>query len=115
MPKKSCDFKIKTVNSDFIVDEVSLLPDFDSKPKRYTYLWLKKSNYTTFDALDKIKTFFGLDYKDVAAEGLKDEDGITGQIISVKKKLSKKSVKDFNLAHDGGNTFIFLNGLWVMD
>ncbi len=101
-----CDFKIKTKNSDFLVTEVPLLPDIGSSPQKYTYLWLKKSNYTTFEALEKIKAFYNLDFSDVCAEGLKDEDGITEQIISVNKKITKKSVNDFNLTHAGEETFI---------
>lgn len=96
MVGKKCDFRVKTINSDFLVTEVPLLPHFDPKAKSYTYIWLKKSNYTTFEALKKIKEFFGLEFSDVTAEGLKDEDGITEQIVSIKKRLSKKNVADFN-------------------
>lgn len=109
MAVKRCDFRIKTINSDFHVTEVPLLPDFDSPVKKYTYVWLKKSNYTTFEAIEKIKDYFGLDFSDVAAEGLKDEDGITEQIISIKKKLSKKVVADFNAIHAGDDTFIIID------
>lgn len=90
MAVKRCDFRIKTINSDFHVTEVPLLPDFDSPVKKYTYVWLKKSNYTTFEAIEKIKEYFGLDFSDVATEGLKDEDGVTEQIISIKKSYPKK-------------------------
>ena len=86
-----------------------LLPDFDPHAKNYTYVWLKKSSYTTFEAMEKIKDYFGLDFSDVAAEGLKDEDGITEQIISIKKHLSEKAVADFNTAHAGDDTFIIID------
>ncbi len=109
MVGKKCDFKVKTINSDFLVTEVPLLPNFDPLAKKYTYVWLKKSNYTTFEAIEKVKDYFGLDFSDVAAEGLKDEDGITEQIISIKKKLSKKAVADFNAAHAGDDTFIIVD------
>ena len=109
MAREQCDFKVKTINSDFLVTEVPLLPDFDPHAKNYTYVWLKKSSYTTFEAMEKIKDYFGLDFSDVAAEGLKDEDGITQQIISIKKQLSEKAVADFNTAHAGDNTFIIID------
>ena len=105
---EKCDFKIKTINADFRVDEVSLLPKLDAADKKYTYLWLRKSNYTTFEALEKIKEYFDLDFSDVSAEGLKDEDGITGQIVSVNMVLEKEQVKNFNKAHGGKETFVDL-------
>ena len=52
MDRKRCDFRVKTINSDFLVTEVPLLPNFDPLTKKYTYIWLKKSNYTTFEALN---------------------------------------------------------------
>ena len=101
-----CDFRVKTNNSDFCVTEVPLLPDLELGPKKFTYLWLKKSNYTTFGALEEIKSFYGLDFSDVVAEGLKDEDGITGQLISINKRLTKASLKKFNEKYAGIDTFI---------
>ncbi len=109
MVGKVCDFRVKTINSDFRVTEVPHLPNFDPQIKTYTYVWLKKSNFTTFEAIKKIKEYFGLDFADVAAEGLKDEDGITEQIISIKKRLSKKAVKEFNAAFAGEETFISID------
>ena len=101
-----CDFRLKTINQDFHVTEVPLLPDFDSTPKTYTYLWLEKSNYTTFEALEKLQAFFSLNFEDTVAEGLKDEDGVTEQLISVKKKLTIADLKNFNRDHSGLETFI---------
>lgn len=103
-----CDFRLKTNNSDFRVTEVPILPDLEMGPKKVTYLWLKKSNYTTFGALEEIKSFYGLDFSDVVAEGLKDEDGITEQLISVNKKLAKTEVKKFNEHYAGDETFIHI-------
>ncbi len=102
-----CDFKIKAQNSDFRVAEVSLLPNLESSLKKYSYLILKKSNHTTFDALEKIAEFYNLGFSDVIAEGLKDEDGITQQLISVNKKVTKTSLKEFNQKYAGNiNNFI---------
>lgn len=106
MKKQGCEFKLKTKNSDFRVTEVPLLPNFDSTLKLFTYLWLEKSNYTTFEALEKLQKFFGLGFEDTVAEGLKDEDGITEQLISIKKKLSKKDIKNFNSENFSEETFI---------
>ena len=53
------DYKLKTINEDFEVTEVPLLPSFH-KVGKYTYLWIKKSGFSTFDAQDKLKNFFKL-------------------------------------------------------
>lgn len=90
-------YEIKKINSDFIVNEVSLLPKFSTKEESsYTYIWLKKEGLTTFEAIDIIKNFFSLTFEDINAEGLKDEDGITYQIISLKKILILKDIRLFN-------------------
>ena len=79
-------YRIKCKNEDFQVTEVSLMPPLTSKkPPQFTYFWLQKSGLTTFDVLDYIKSFFNLKFEDVANQGLKDEDAITEQLISVKK------------------------------
>ncbi len=99
-----CDFKVKAQNSDFRVAEVSLLPDMESGPKKYSYLLLEKSNHTTFGALEKIADFYRLGFNDVVAEGLKDEDGVTQQLISINKKVTKASLKEFNQKYAGDIT-----------
>lgn len=90
-------YKIKCKNEDFQVTEVSLMPTLTSKkPHQFTYFWLQKSGFTTFDGLDHIKKFFKLKFDDVASQGLKDEDAITEQLISVKKILGEKDIVAFN-------------------
>ncbi len=92
------DFKVKQINSDFLVTEVPLLPEVKSPQKsNYTYVWLSKSNYTTFRSLELISKKFNISLADVNAQGLKDEDAITSQIISLKKILTPSQVNAFNL------------------
>ena len=103
---QSASYKIKCKNEDFQVTEVSLMPSLASKkPHRFTYFWLQKSGLTTFDVLDCIKLFFKLKFDDVANQGLKDEDAITEQLISVKKILSKKDITAFNRKHGARNKY----------
>lgn len=91
------NYKIKQKKEDFIVDEISLQPDFyNCKKSNFSYLWIEKRGMTTFDALDEIKKIFNLNHEDVSAQGLKDEDGITSQLISVRKIISQKNSKLFN-------------------
>ena len=81
------------------------MPSLISKPPRFTYFWLQKSGLTTFDILDCIKTFFNLKFEDVANQGLKDEDAITEQLISIKKILSRKDITAFNKKYGAGNKY----------
>ncbi|MCX6715998.1 MAG: tRNA pseudouridine(13) synthase TruD, partial [Candidatus Taylorbacteria bacterium] len=92
------EYKLKARNEDFEVTEVPLLPRFLEKGS-FTYVWLKKSGFYTFDALEAIGEHFELFYEDMAAEGLKDEDGITSQIISIKKSLKQTDMSAFNKKH----------------
>lgn len=93
----SIKYKLKSIKEDFIVNEVSLLPFFSLKDEsKFTYIILKKSGMTTFDAMGHLVNFFKLNYEDVSAEGLKDEDGITTQLISIKKILEAKDIVKFN-------------------
>lgn len=98
-------YKLKTINEDFAVTEVPLLPSFH-KTGQYTYLWIKKSGFSTFDAQDKLKAFFKLNHDDISVEGLKDEDGITSQIISIRKLLKNNQIKVFNSKHQFNPSFI---------
>lgn len=91
------NYKIKQKKEDFIVDEISLQPDFcHCKKSNFSYLWIEKRGMTTFDALDEIKKIFNLNHEDVSAQGLKDEDGITSQLISARKIIFQKDLKLFN-------------------
>ncbi len=92
---KNLDYRLKTINEDFEVTEVPLLPRF-SKTGKYTYIWIQKSGFSTFDAQDIIRDFFKLKNEDINVEGLKDEDGITAQILSLKKVLNSSQVALFN-------------------
>ena len=66
----SIDYKIKCVNKDFQVTEVSLMPNLTlKKPYKFTYIWLQKSGFTTFEALEQIKTFLNLHLMMYAVRG----------------------------------------------
>jgi len=95
------EYKLKYRNKDFVVNKVPLLPEL--KPRRlsqYTYIWIQKSGFTTFDILGQIKNFFRLTFDDVSSQGLKDEDAITEQLISIKKILKDKDILSFNNKYD---------------
>ncbi len=103
---QSENYKLKYINEDFQVTEVSLMPSFVSRgTRRFTYVWLQKSGFTTFEALEQIKVFFKLSFEDVCSQGLKDEDGITEQLLSVNKILNEKDIKVFNRKYVSKNKF----------
>ena len=96
----STDYKLKCINGDFQVTEVPLMPHLTlKKPYEFTYIWFQKSGFTTFDILEQIKNFFKLTFDNIGHQGLKDEDAITEQLISIKKVLSGKNIATFNERH----------------
>ncbi|MFA6177879.1 MAG: tRNA pseudouridine(13) synthase TruD [Candidatus Paceibacterota bacterium] len=102
----SLSYKLKCINEDFQVTEVSLMPSFTQKGlRKFTYIWLQKSGFTTFEILEQIKIFFKLSFEDVCSQGLKDEDAITEQLISIKKVLKEKDIKAFNKKYVLKNKF----------
>jgi len=91
------NYKIKQKKEDFVVNEISLQPDFyHCNKSNFSYLRIEKRGMTTFDALDEIKKVFNLNHEDISAQGLKDEDGVTSQLISVRKIIFQKDLKLFN-------------------
>ena len=93
---------LKYINDDFFVSEVSYVPmgtSDDPDGNSYTLLRLKKDGYTTFEALRLVSNFFDLTQDSVHCQGLKDEDGITDQLISVKAILSPADLDQFNSKH----------------
>ena len=100
-------YSIKTIPEDFHVVEVSFLPDFiDKENASYTYVWMKKKSNTTFEALDKIINYFSLPYNSIGSEGLKDENAITEQMLSIQKILDDNDLLAFNKKNQQGETFI---------
>lgn len=82
------------------------MPDITLKrPFKYSYVWIQKSAFTTFEVLEKIKDFFNLKFDDVRSQGLKDEDAITEQLISIKRVLTDKDIAVFNKKHKFKNKF----------
>ena len=101
------NFKVKSVNSDFVVDEVYLKPHLTSiDDALQTYLYVQKENLTTFQLLQILADYFQMDAKDVSASGLKDEQAVTRQLVSIQAVISAEQV---NLA----NNFFRREGLII--
>lgn len=88
--------KLKIESTDFMVSEVNFLALSLSESFTYQHYKLMKSGFTTFEAVQKISTFFDIHLSSIGYAGLKDEDGITTQNFSVKKLLFKDSIDQFN-------------------
>lgn len=87
---------LKNLREDFIVNECISLPIFENDIQKYTYVHLNKSGYTTFQAIDILSSFFSLKVSDFGYAGLKDEDGITEQTISIRGIYDEKVINYFN-------------------
>lgn len=90
-------FKLKCKLEDFSVTEVSLSPVLtEKKLANYTYIWLRKAGINTFDAIENIASYFSIDLNDINVQGLKDEDAITHQMISLRKIVDAEAIANFN-------------------
>ncbi|MFA5303520.1 MAG: tRNA pseudouridine(13) synthase TruD [Candidatus Nanoarchaeia archaeon] len=90
---------IKEKFEDFMVKEVMKKPE--KKPGAYTYFILKKSNWTTMDAINKIAKYCHTSWKRFTFAGTKDRSAITEQLVSVKgvseEVLKNIKIKDIEL------------------
>lgn len=87
----------KHTPADFLVRESLLIPLSESDDAgRYTYLELRKSGLTTFEAAALVAEHLGLAQTDVQFAGLKDEDGISEQLIAVNGAVEPAALDRFN-------------------
>src|SRR4051794_9492200 len=99
LPNLECPV-IKHTPAEFLVRECLFVPLCDPEAQsRFTYLELRKSGLTTFEAVASVAHHFGLLAGQVMFAGLKDEDGITEQLIAVEGQLSTAAITAFNVAH----------------
>ena len=102
--------KLKSIPSDFIVSESLILPTQfqNSHNELFQYAKLTKSRYTTFEAVGYIAKTLDISTNSIGFAGLKDEDGITEQYVSLP---TKTSIKYFTENQDNfpNNKFIKLN------
>jgi tRNA pseudouridine13 synthase len=74
---------LKYIPADFLVRENIVVRMVDEETASFRYLLLRKQGLTTFEAVGKIAEFLGLPRGEVTYAGLKDEDGITEQLIAI--------------------------------
>ncbi len=88
-------YSIKKVPEDFKVFENSSITPKDEG--RYTYFRLKKTDYTTIKAIQRIADFLRIKLKDIGYAGNKDKHAVTIQTISIKGEHSLKNFVDDNI------------------
>jgi tRNA pseudouridine13 synthase len=90
--------KLKTINADFVVDEIYLEPPhLPLAEATYTYLYVQKENLTTFQLQHLLANHFCRgQVTEVEASGLKDEQAVTRQIISIRGILTGAEVVQAN-------------------
>lgn len=85
----STEYILKHKNTDFIVEEVAALSS--SKNGKYSQAILEKSGITTLEAIRCLAEHFKIPMMNVSAAGLKDEDAVTKQVISLYNVISDET------------------------
>ena len=110
-------YKIKQIPEDFIVKEISGIKF--SYAGKYAYFLLKKKNYNTLRAVQKIAEKLGINEKNIGFAGNKDKNAVTSQVISIKngnKNIESIKLKDIDLKYLGrGNEEIYIGNLKGID
>lgn len=104
------NIKIKSIPEDFIVNESQTLLISSSKENmKYVILSVGKKGYTTFEAISEIAKFWGINSNLLGYAGLKDEDGITYQMVSMPIEYDiPKKIEEFNSKFNDKERFIFI-------
>jgi tRNA pseudouridine13 synthase len=102
-------YQLKAIPEDFEVTEVPIMPTTSSKEKsRYTYIWVLKKGYTSFEIQDQLAEYFKLTPDHIGFAGLKDEDGVTRQLVGVQSIITPEQIIKFNQAQTNQNQYIRL-------
>lgn len=110
---------IKQQAEDFIVREISTVK---LEPTgKYSYFWMKKKNYNTLQAVQRIAEMLRIPIKKIGYAGNKDKKAVTEQMISIEEmpkerieqvKTGNMQMKDLTLEYKGqGNERICLGDL----
>ena len=98
--------KIKQISEDFRVDELydlESLKNKEAEERRFSYFILTKKDYTLNRALENITKFFKIPIRDIHFAGMKDRQGITTQLISIREFNLIEKVEGFNSKFKGLN------------
>lgn len=107
------DYQIKAINKDFRVTEIV---DLDLSGGAHSVYFLNKSGMKTADAVEQISRMLNIPVSVISYSGLKDEDAITGQFISIpdvnfeKLFFTGENESYFTLKHIGNSPTSFVIG-----
>lgn len=109
-------FCIKEFNQDFFVEEALTVP-YNKIGGKYYIINLTKSGYTTFEAIELISSFFHCEPFSIGYAGLKDEDAITSQKISLEVGVQPviELIRNFNEIYVGEEKWMNLSLLGYSD
>jgi tRNA pseudouridine13 synthase len=93
---------------DFLVVESTALRLRHDGQGGYQYLRLRKRGHATFTAVAAVAAFAGLPSRQVCYAGLKDEDAVTDQYLSVPACQAGYPVDEFNRAHASDQAYLHL-------
>ncbi len=88
-------FKIKSVPSDFKVDELYNVPEKDDSGI-YSYFVIRKENMNTLDVLSLISRKLRFSFNRIGYSGLKDKSSISSQLVSF-KGLNRDLIEHLNI------------------
>lgn len=101
---------VKAEPSDFCVTEALPLPAEGASDGEniFSYFRLRKSGWTTFEAVSILSDHLNVPSRYITYCGLKDEDGITDQMVAIKGKCDPNQISNFNEARAYEERFIKL-------
>ncbi|WP_158561114.1 tRNA pseudouridine(13) synthase TruD [Eubacterium sp. AF36-5BH] len=109
--------KMKSIPEDFIVNESqALLISSSKKNMKYVIMSVGKKGYTTFEAISELANFWVIDSNKLGYAGLKDEDGVTYQMISMPIECDiQNKIEEFNSKYSGRERFITIVRMGYFD
>jgi tRNA pseudouridine13 synthase len=91
------NYKLKVLPNDFIVIEELNDTSLNRSSTSMIHLFkMQKIGISTFDSVIKLAQYLNLDPENIGYSGLKDEDGITTQYITIPLYLSEKEIERIN-------------------
>jgi tRNA pseudouridine13 synthase len=106
---KNSLLQLKVIPSDFVVSEINFL-NFYNTQGQYEYYKITKTGFTTFEAISCVSKFFDISMNSISYAGLKDEDGITEQYVSINENIPRHVLSRFNEGNFiNENKFIKIN------
>lgn len=103
-------YVLKQTPQDFLVKEISLLSKLKQHPDKnnqITFLLLKKYDFNHFDSLKILTSILKITYDQISVAGIKDEDAITWQAMTINKIIYKKDLRIINKKLCNNKNYLF--------